>query len=137
MTANVRTIREIPHKLEGLDVPEVCEVRGEIFMLKQDFAALNARQAEAGRPVFANPRNSAAGSLRQLDPKVTAGRPLRFFAYAWGQMSALPATTQMGMIDAFRRFGLPTNPLTVLATSVEALLDHYGRIEHERAAPPL
>ena len=136
VTANVRTIGEIPHRLKRRDVPEVCEIRGEIFMLKQDFAALNARQAEAGRTVFANPRNSAAGSLRQLDPKVTAGRPLRFFAYAWGQMSAVPATTQMGMIDAFRDFGLPTNPLTVRTSSVEALLDHYRRIEHERAALP-
>ena len=136
VTANVRTIAPIPHRLEGADVPEVCEIRGEIFMLKTDFAALNARQAEAGKPTFANPRNSAAGSLRQLDPKITAGRPLRFFAYAWGQISALPATTQLGMIEAFGRFGLPTNPLTIRATSAEDLLAHYRRIEHERSTLP-
>ena len=136
VTPNVRTIRDIPHRLKGDDVPAVCEVRGEIFMFKADFAELNARQAEAGKTIFANPRNSAAGSLRQLDPKITAGRPLRFFAYAWGEMSAMPATTQMGMVQAFGRFGLPTNPLTIAASSAEALLAHYRLIEHERAALP-
>ena len=136
VTANVRTIRRIPHRLKGRSVPEVCEVRGEIFMLKADFAALNARQAEAGRPTFANPRNSAAGSLRQLDASITAGRSLQFFAYAWGEMSALPATTQSGMIKAFGGFGLPINPLTLTSTTLEALLDHYRRVEHERAGLP-
>ena len=136
VTANVRTIKDIPHRLRGSDVPEVCEIRGEIFMFKEDFAALNTRQAEAGKPTFANPRNSAAGSLRQLDPKITAERPLRFFAYAWGQMSGMPASTQMGMIEAFGRFGLPTNPLTAVAHSADELLALYSDIEHRRAALP-
>ncbi len=102
VTANVRTVAAIPQTLVGPDVPDTLEVRGEIFMTKDDFAALNARQREAGRPAFANPRNSAAGSLRQLDPAITASRPLRFFAYAWGEASSLPAATQSGMIAAFR-----------------------------------
>ncbi len=136
VTANVKTIKSIPHRLKGAHVPAVCEVRGEIFMHKEDFAALNARQAEAGKPVFANPRNSAAGSLRQLDAAVTATRPLRFFAYAWGQMSTMPALTQMGMIEAFEGFGLPTNPLTILADSAEDLIAHYRHIEHMRASLP-
>ncbi len=102
VTANVRTVAAIPQTLVGPDIPDVLDVRGEIFMTKDDFAALNARQREAGRPAFANPRNSAAGSLRQLDPAITASRPLQFFAYAWGEASSLPAATQSGMIAAFR-----------------------------------
>ncbi len=135
VTANVRTIEDVLETLAG-DPPEICEVRGEIFMFRQDFAALNARQAEAGLPTFANPRNFAAGSLRQLDPAITASRPLRFFAYAWGEMSAMPATTQSGMIEAFRRYGFKTNPLTVTGTSAEALLAHYREIEAQRASLP-
>ncbi len=133
VTANVRTIDEIPHVLPG-DPPEIFEVRGEVYMARADFAALNARQAEAGKPLFANPRNAAAGSLRQLDPGVTAQRPLHFFAYAWGETSALPAETQMGMVAAFKRFGLPVNPLTTLCDSAEELIAHYRRIEAMRAA---
>jgi DNA ligase (NAD+) len=110
VTANVRTIGEIPARLSGAP-PDILEVRGEVYMTHADFAALNARQAAAGKPLFANPRNAAAGSLRQLDPSITAGRPLHFFAYAWGEASALPAETQMGMVAAFKRFGLPVNPL--------------------------
>ena len=135
VTATVRTIKDIPETLAG-DPPEICEVRGEIFMHRRDFAALNARQAEAGLTVFANPRNSAAGSLRQLDPAITAGRPLRFFAYAWGEMSAMPAATQSGMIEAFGRFGFETNPLTVTGASAEALLAHYREIEAQRSSLP-
>ncbi len=136
VTANVRTVAAIPNALTGEGVPEVLEVRGEVFMEKPDFAALNARVVEAGRAPFANPRNAAAGSLRQLDPAVTAQRPLKFFAYAWGEHSALPATTQSGMIEAFRRFGLPTNPLTALCRSADELLAHHRIIEAQRAALP-
>ena len=98
VTANIRTLKDVPHKLKGRHVPAVCEVRGEVYMTKADFLALNKRQAAAGGQIFANPRNSAAGSLRQKDPSITASRPLRFFAYAWGEMSEMPADTQSGMI---------------------------------------
>jgi DNA ligase (NAD+) len=131
VTANVRTVSAIPHRLDG--APKVFEARGEIYMRHADFAALNARQAEAGKPVFANPRNSAAGSLRQLDPRITAGRPLAFFAYAWGEVSKPFATTQLGAIHAMQRFGLPVNSLTKLCRSAEELLKHYRAIEAQRA----
>lgn len=133
VTANVRTIREIPHRLKG-DAPAVLEVRGEIYMRRGDFAALNARQEAEGDKTFANPRNAAAGSLRQLDPAITAKRPLHFFAYAWGDMSAAPATTQMGMIEAFRSLGLPTNPQTVLCRTPDDLVAFYRHIEESRAS---
>jgi DNA ligase (NAD+) len=132
VTANVKTIGEIPHKLTGA-APDVLEVRGEIYMTRADFMALNTRQAAAGKQQFANPRNSAAGSLRQLDPTITAGRPLHFFAYAWGEASTLPAATQMGMVAAFRSYGMPVNPLMVLCDSAEQLIAHYRRIEAERS----
>lgn len=135
VTANVKTIGEIPHVLKHAP-PAVLEVRGEVYMTRTDFAALNARQAEAGKPLFANPRNSAAGSLRQLDPSITASRPLHFFAYAWGEVSAMPAATQIGMIEAFRHYGLPVNRLTVLCHSAADLLRHYHEIENRRAALP-
>ena len=136
VTANVRTVATVPNALRGEGVPALLEVRGEVFMEKPDFARLNARQVEAGRAPFANPRNAAAGSLRQLDPAVTASRPLMFFAYAWGEHSALPAVTQSGMIEAFRGFGLPTNGLTVLCHSAGELLAHYRAIEAQRACLP-
>ena len=132
VTANVRTIGEIPKTLKGA-APDILEVRGEVYMTHADFAALNERQKEAGKTVFANPRNSAAGSLRQLDPAITASRPLHFFAYAWGEISALPASTQMGMIAAFKNFGLPVNPLMVLCHSAEELIAQYRQIESLRA----
>ena len=135
VTMNVRTIRDIPHELAGKP-PGVLDVRGEIYMTKDGFAGVNARQAEAGKPLFANPRNSAAGSLRQLDPTITAARPLRFFAYAWGEATKPPADTQMGMVKAFERFGLPVNPLMVLCQTSEELIAQYRRIEAERAALP-
>jgi DNA ligase (NAD+) len=133
VTVNVRTIDEVPRTLTG-KAPEILEVRGEVYMTHADFAALNARQAAAGKTLFANPRNAAAGSLRQLDPSITAGRPLHFFAYAWGELSTLPAATQMEMIVAFRKFGLPVNPLMVLCHSAEDLLAHYREIESMRAS---
>jgi DNA ligase (NAD+) len=132
VTANALTIAAIPKTLRG--APDVLEVRGEIYMAKTDFDALNARQQAVGKPTFANPRNAAAGSLRQLDPRVTAGRPLRFFAYAWGEISAPLADTQMGAMDAFRRFGLPVNPLTRLCRSAAEMLAHYRAIETQRAS---
>jgi DNA ligase (NAD+) len=131
VTANICTIDAIPNRLTG--APKIFEARGEVYMRHADFQALNARQAEAGKPIFANPRNFAAGSLRQLDPRITASRPLQFFAYAWGEVSAPFATTQFGAIEAMRRFGLPTNPLTKLCRSVEEMLAHYHAIEAERA----
>jgi DNA ligase (NAD+) len=133
VTANVKTIAEIPHRLKDKP-PEILEVRGEVYMTRADFVALNARQAEAGKPLFANPRNSAAGSLRQLDPAITAARPLHFFAYTWGEVSHLPAKTQMGMMRKFKDYGLPVNKLMVLCHSVEELLRHYHEIEAQRAS---
>jgi DNA ligase (NAD+) len=133
VTANARTVAEIPHRLTGKDVPEVAEVRGEIYLGHADFAAINARQEVAGKPLFANPRNAAAGSLRQLDVAITASRPLRFFAYAWGEMPEPPAPTQLGVVEAFARWGFKTNPLMVRCDSVEALLAHYRAIEAQRA----
>ena len=105
VTANVRTIKSIPHELKGRDVPATIDVRGEIYLGAEDFRSLNAAQAEAGGKVFANPRNAAAGSLRQLDPTVTAKRPLRFFAYTWGAASSLPADTQFDVVKAFASVG--------------------------------
>jgi len=131
VTANVRTIGEIPQTLAA--APAVLEARGEVYMAHADFAALNQRQAAADKPLFANPRNAAAGSLRQLDPKITAERPLRFFAYAWGELSAPLAKTQKGAIDAFKRFGLPVNPLTRLCQTPAEMLGHYRAIEAQRA----
>ncbi len=133
VTANVRTIAGIPQRITADDMPAVFEVRGEIYMRHADFAALNERQQAAGRPVFANPRNAAAGSLRQKDPAITASRPLAFFAYAWGEAPVLPADTQMGVIDAFARWGLPVNPLTVVCDGAADLLAHYRDIEAQRA----
>ncbi len=132
VTANIRTLRDIPQRLAG-DPPPVLEARGEVYMTHADFTALNDRQTAAGKPLFANPRNAAAGSLRQLDSKITAERPLRFFAYAWGETSELPAPTQAGVLDAFQGYGLPVNPLTVLCQSAEDMLAHYRRIEAQRA----
>ncbi len=135
VTVNVRTIGEIPAELAGRP-PGILDVRGEIFMTKTGFASVNARQAEAGKPLFANPRNAAAGSLRQLDPAITASRPLRFFAYAWGEASQPPADTQTGMVAAFKRFGLPVNPLMALCEDSDALLARYREIERKRAELP-
>jgi DNA ligase (NAD+) len=133
VTANVRTIGEIPKTLKGAP-PKILEVRGEVYMTHADFAALNARQKEANKTLFANPRNAAAGSLRQLDPSITAARPLHFFAYAWGEVSAFPAKTQMGMIAAFRLFGLQVNPKMVLCHSAPDLIGQYKEIEEKRAS---
>jgi DNA ligase (NAD+) len=133
VTANIRTLEDVPQKLKGRNVPDVCEVRGEVYMTKQAFLALNERQKAAGDTIFANPRNSAAGSLRQKDPSITASRPLGFFAYSWGEMSAMPEATQTGMIHWFERCGFKTNPLTRLCHSVDELLAFHHEIEEQRA----
>ncbi|CAL79319.1 DNA ligase (Polydeoxyribonucleotide synthase [NAD+]) [Bradyrhizobium sp. ORS 278] len=133
VTANIRTLKDVPQKLHGRNLPDICEIRGEVYMTKQAFLALNERQKEAGDTIFANPRNSAAGSLRQKDPTITASRPLGFFAYAWGDMSAMPAETQSGMIKWFEHCGFTTNPLTKLCHSVEELIAFHRAIEEQRA----
>jgi DNA ligase (NAD+) len=133
VTANIRTLEDVPKKLKGRNVPDVCEVRGEVYMTKQAFLALNERQKAAGDTVFANPRNSAAGSRRQKDSRITASRPLGFFAYSWGEMSDMPETTQSGMIKWFERCGFRTNPLTELCNSVEQLLAFHREIETRRS----
>ncbi len=132
VTANARTIDDIPERLAGAP-PDPMEIRGEVYMTQADFAALNARQAAAGAKTFANPRNAAAGSLRQLDPSVTAERPLRFFAHGWGEARRLPAETQSGVMAAFRDWGLPTNPLARRCESIEELLSLHREIEESRA----
>jgi len=133
VTANIRTIDDVPNELKGRDAPEAIDVRGEIYMARADFIALNQRQQKAGKQIFANPRNAAAGSLRQLDSSITASRPLRFFAYGWGEASDLPAQTQHGVVEAFKRWGLPTNPLTKLCKSVAEMLAYHRDIEGRRA----
>ncbi len=131
VTENARTIADIPQRLTG--APQVLEVRGEVYMSHADFAALNQRQAALGDKSFANPRNAAAGSLRQLDARITAARPLRFFAYSWGDHSAPLAATQYEAILRLNALGFQTNSLTVLCDGPEAMLSHYRLIEAQRA----
>lgn len=131
VTANALTISDIPQQLT--DAPEVLEVRGEVYMSHTDFETLNQRQAERGGKPFANPRNAAAGSLRQLNAEITRDRPLRFFAYAWGDLSTPLAETQMGAINRLADLGFQTNPLTKLCNSTAELIDHYRSIEQQRA----
>lgn len=132
VTANIKTLKEIPLHLTGAP-PEVLEVRGEVYMTHEDFQALNLRQQSQSKALFANPRNAAAGSLRQLDAKITATRPLHFFAYAWGAVSQMPAATQTGVLEAFKSYSLPVNPLTRLCCTLEEMLDHFQFIESQRA----
>lgn len=131
VTANARTIADIPAHIVG--APEILEVRGEVYMSHADFAALNERQVADGGKVFANPRNAAAGSLRQLDASITKSRPLRFFAYAWGDVSAPLAETQSGAIDRLAGLGFSTNDLTAACDGPDALIAHYHMIEARRA----
>jgi len=133
VTANVKTMDDVPDALSGKHVPDVIDIRGEIFIGHEEFAALNAEQERNGHKAFANPRNAAAGSLRQLDPTITASRPLRFFAYAWGEASSLPAETQAGVIEAFAKWGLPTNPLMQVCATPEEILAYYEEISLKRA----
>ncbi len=132
VTANAYTISDIPDRLTGAP-PAVVEIRGEVYMHHADFEALNEKQVATGGKTFANPRNAAAGSLRQLDPQITAARPLRFFAYGWGEISELPAETQSGMLAAFEGWGLPVNPRAARCTGLDELLAHHARIEARRA----
>ena len=131
VTENARTIQDIPHRIEN--APALLEVRGEVYMRHADFAALNARQAEKGEKLFANPRNAAAGSLRQLDASITAARPLAFFAYAWGALSEDLAETQFAAIARLKDLGFSTNPLTKLCDTPADLIAHYRMIEAQRA----
>ena len=133
ITANLKTLPDIPHQLPT-GVPDIVEVRGEVYMSHADFAALNARQEAAGGKIFANPRNAAAGSLRQLDPEITKQRPLKFFAYAWGDMSAMPTNTQSGMVARFREWGFSVNPAFMTTADTAGLLAHWAEIEGQRAA---
>ncbi|KIC14506.1 NAD-dependent DNA ligase LigA [Leisingera sp. ANG-Vp] len=131
VTANAMTIADIPHQLEG--APDVLEVRGEVYMSHADFEALNARHEERGGKTFANPRNAAAGSLRQLDAEITRARPLRFFAYSWGELSQPLAETQIEAISRLQALGFQTNPLTRLCATVAEMIAHYRSIEEQRA----
>jgi DNA ligase (NAD+) len=135
VTPNVRTIREIPQRLAG--APAIIEVRGEVYMSKADFAALNRRQESAGGKIFANPRNAAAGSLRQKDASVTAARPLRFLAHGWGELSEPLAKTQYEAMNRIEAFGIPVSEMLVRCSGLDAMLAQYRMIEHERADLPL
>ena len=136
VTANIRTLPSVPEVLAGADWPEIIEIRGEVYMERTGFFALNEERAAAGEPVFANPRNSAAGSLRQLDPSITARRPLQFFAYAWGEASAPFARTHAEALAHFRDWGLTVNERSRLCRGVDEVLAYYREIAADRAALP-
>jgi DNA ligase (NAD+) len=133
ITENLKTIKDIPQKLVGDDVPAAFEVRGEVYMSHADFEALNAKLEAEGKQTYVNPRNTAAGSLRQLDSNITAERNLKFFAYAWGDVSELPADTQYGVVESLSRWGFKTNPLMKRVTSVEEMIAHHTEIGEQRA----
>jgi len=132
ITANLRTISDIPLRLKGKP-PAVLEVRGEVYMTHKAFEALNNRQEKDGKPVYANPRNSAAGSVRQLAPSITAARALNFFAYTWGEISEMPAKTQSGMLERFESYGFVVNPLVRRCETLKDVLKFYRDIESKRA----
>lgn len=133
VTANILTVKNIPHELPT-SAPDLIEVRGEIYMSNNDFRALNDKLIQAGEKPLANPRNGAAGSLRQQDVSITASRPLKFFAYAWGEAPQLPAHTQMGVVQAFKAWGLPVNPLMTLCQTADEILAHYRMVEAQRSS---
>lgn len=133
VTTNARTIADIPRMLSGNHIPDVVEVRGEVYLGKQDFLELNARMEAEGKQTYVNPRNTAAGSLRQLDSRITASRPLKFFAYAWGDVSDLPRNSQMQMVELFQEWGFEINPLMGLFEDVNQLLARYRLIEEQRS----
>ena len=134
VTLNARTIKDIPAELAGDNIPKIVEVRGEVYLGHKDFAELNARMEAEGKPAYVNPRNTAAGSLRQLDTKITASRPLKFFAYAWGEMSTMASESQMGMVEVFAEWGFQVNPLMQSFDIVEELVAHYHLIEQQRSS---
>ncbi|MFP6740015.1 MAG: NAD-dependent DNA ligase LigA, partial [Alphaproteobacteria bacterium] len=134
ITANLRVVHDIPHALTGDDVPDILEVRGEVYMPLADFEALNRAREEAGEPLYANPRNSGAGSLRQLDSSVTASRNLRFFAYAWGEVSPPFSGTQRGVLDRLKGWGFVVNPRTKLCAHADEALEIYAGLEADRAS---
>lgn len=135
ITANLRGVTDLPLKINESSgqAPDVFEIRGEVYMSKTDFLALNESQAASGGKIFANPRNAAAGSLRQLDHSVTASRNLRFFAYAWGEASEIPGATQAEVLSAFRDWGFTVNPLSRVCANMEEAIDAYRKIEELRA----
>ena len=134
ITANIRTIATLPQVLTN--APEVLEVRGEVYLRRDDFLALNARQEEAGEKVFANPRNAAAGSLRQLDPKITATRPLSLFVYAWGEVVGAEWPTHAAYLEALKSWGFPVNPETRVCTTLGEIMDLYNALLAKRARLP-
>jgi DNA ligase (NAD+) len=136
ITANLRTLKDVPEKLRGRGVPAVIEVRGEVYMRHADFQKLNAERAKAGEPIFANPRNFAAGSVRQIDPKMTAARPLRFFAYAAGEVSGKIASTHWEFLQHLKEWGFQVNPLAKLCKDVEAALAVHRDLAARRAELP-
>jgi DNA ligase (NAD+) len=136
VTVNLKTIKEIPHRLHGDGWPDVIEVRGEVYLGHDEFEQLNASAAAAGERTYANPRNAASGSLRQIDPSVTARRPLRFFAYAWGLLSAPFAETQWQALQALKAWGFQTTRQTARVEGAAGLLEAYRRLEAERASLP-
>jgi len=132
VTQNAKTISDIPNVLAGNDIPDVVEIRGEVYMTHAAFQELNRRMEMEGKPIYVNPRNTAAGSLRQLDSAITATRPLNFFAYAWGEMSAMPRATQMGMVRWMEECGFRINPLMQVTENIDEILKHYRKIEKDR-----
>ena len=136
ITANLRTVRDLPLRLHGTDVPEILEVRGEVYLGRDEFLALNAAREAEDEPPFANPRNAAAGSLRQLDSRITAGRGLHFFAYAWGEISSMPAETHWDFLARLKTWGFRTNPLARRCANADDLLALYREISSDRAALP-
>jgi DNA ligase (NAD+) len=136
VTANLRTITDLPKRLHGKHIPKVLEVRGEVYMRPRDFQKLNAERAAAGKPVFANPRNFAAGTVRQLDPKITASRPLRFFAYSWGEVSEHVADTHWDFLQRLHGWGFAVNPLAKRCKDIDEALAFHAEIGAQRAELP-
>ena len=133
VTANLRTVKNIPKTLEGEGWPDILEVRGEVYIDHADFETMNTAQIKAGKDAYKNPRNAAAGSLRQIDSNVTAQRPLKFFAYTWGEISAPISDTQMGAVERFAAWGFDTNPQMKVHDNAAEMIAHYHEIEEKRA----